>query len=137
VEGAPLITERVWGKALLAQFAPLGLTRQNSFEVIEWKLGAGDDQFPGQNSYYEFFNHGGPHVDAPKHVSLGGGLESYPIEVFSGRAKVFDVRGYRNGRSIRWECSKSLCRQATWFSCFPGMYDLKRKRQLPSSLLCL
>lgn len=94
------LPERVWGKALLTQFAPLGFTRQNTFEVVEWNLGDGENQFSGQNSYYEFFNHGGPHVDAPKHASLGGGLDSYPVEVFSGPAKAFDAREFRNGRSI-------------------------------------
>ena len=94
------LPERLWGKALLAQFAPLGFTRQHTFEVVEWELGEGENQFSGSNAYYEFFNHGGPHVDAPNHVSLGGGLDSYPIEVFSGPAKVFDVRDRPFGHSI-------------------------------------
>ena len=94
------LPERVWGRAILEQFAPMGFDRQNTFDVVEWTMGAGDEQFSGQNSYYEFFNHGGPHVDAPKHVSLGGGLDSYPVEVFSGPAKVFDASDYGPGRSI-------------------------------------
>jgi kynurenine formamidase len=102
------LPERVWGRAILEQFAPLGFDRQNTFAVVEWELGAGEDLFSGQNSYYEFFNHGGPHVDAPKHVSLGGGLDSYPVEVFSGPATVFDARQYRNGRSIPVELFEGL-----------------------------
>jgi len=94
------LPERIWGKALLTQFAPLGLDRLNTFDVIEWELGEEADRFSGSNAYYELFNHGGPHVDAPRHVSLGGGLDSYPIEVFSGPVKVFDAREFPNGHTI-------------------------------------
>ncbi len=94
------LPERVWGRALIAQLAQLGFDRQNTFEAIEWEFGTGEDAFSGQNSYYEFFNHGGPHVDAPKHVSLGGGLDTYPVEIFSGPLKVFDATGHPNGRTI-------------------------------------
>lgn len=102
------LPERVWGRALVEQLATMGFDRQNTFEVVEWTFGAGDDQYSGQNSYYEFFNHGGPHIDAPKHVSVGGGLDSYPIEAFSGPAKVFDAREYGNGRSIPVELFEGL-----------------------------
>jgi kynurenine formamidase len=94
------LPERVWGKGLLTQFAPLGFNRQNTFDIVEWELGQGEDLFSGSNAYYEIFNHGGPHVDAPKHISVGGGLDVYPIEVFSGPLKVFDAQGYGVGRSI-------------------------------------
>lgn len=94
------LPERMWGKALLTQFAPLGFDRQHTFDVVEWELGEGENQISGSNAYYELFNHGGPHVDAPSHVSLGEGLDSYPIEVFSGPVKVFDVRDRPNGHTI-------------------------------------
>ena len=94
------LPERQWGKALLTQFAPLGFTRQHTFDVVEWELGEGENQISGSNAYYELFNHGGPHIDAPNHVSLGGGLDTYPVEVFSGPVRVFDVRDMPYGHSI-------------------------------------
>ena len=97
------LPERQWGKALLTQFAPLGFTRQHTFDVVEWELGEGENRVSGSNAYYELFNHGGPHVDAPNHVSLGAGLDSYPIEVFSGPVKVFDVSDMPYGHSIPLE----------------------------------
>ena len=54
----------------------------------------------GSNAYYTLFNHGGPHVDAPNHMGEGGGIDSYPIEGFSGPVKAFDVSGYAFGRSV-------------------------------------
>ena len=91
------LPERVWGKALLQEF---GFTRSNAFDVVTWELPMEGGTVSGSNAYYTLFNHGGPHVDAPSHMGLGGGLDSYPIEAFSGPAKVFDVSGYANGRSI-------------------------------------
>ena len=49
------------------------------------------------------FNHGGPHVDAPNHVSVGGGLDTYQVGAFAGPVKVFDVRDFPNGRSVSEE----------------------------------
>ena len=49
------------------------------------------------NAYYTLFNHGGPHVDAPNHVGVGSGLDSYPVESFAGPVKVFDVRQFSKG----------------------------------------
>ncbi|MEJ2238530.1 MAG: cyclase family protein [Gemmatimonadales bacterium] len=70
--------------------------RPNSFDVVHWENGP----ISGQNSYYTFFNHGGPHVDAPIHFGLGGGLNTYDVESFSGRLRVFDVRGYPPGYTV-------------------------------------
>jgi kynurenine formamidase len=55
------------------------------------------------NSYYTLFNHGGPHVDAPSHVGLGEGLDSYSVESFAGPLKVFDFSHLPIGRSITRE----------------------------------
>jgi kynurenine formamidase len=57
----------------------------------------------GSNSYYTLFNHGGPHVDAPNHVGLGEGLDSYSVESFAGPLKVFDFSHLPIGRSITKE----------------------------------
>lgn len=87
------LPERVWGRAQLTQF---GFTEANSFDVLPWAFG----DISGSNAYYTLFNHGGPHVDAPNHYGLGGGLDSYPVEAFSGPVKAFDARGYPPGPSI-------------------------------------
>ena len=43
---------------------------------------------------------GGPHVDAPNHVGLDGGVDSYPIDSFAGPLKVFDVSEYPKGFTV-------------------------------------
>ncbi len=91
------LPERVWGKGFLAA---LGFTRPNSFDVIDWEFQTERGSVSGSNAYYTLFNHGGPHVDAPNHMSIGGGLDSYPIEAFTGPLKVFDVRQFPKGYSI-------------------------------------
>ena len=57
------LPERVWGKAFMSQ---MGFHRNNSFEVIHWEAEFADGVVSGSNSYYTLFNHGGPHVDAPR-----------------------------------------------------------------------
>src|SRR5438874_7545474 len=66
------LPQRFWGPGLLKA---MKFTKQNSAEIVHWAfpLDSGDT-LKGQNSYYTFFNHGGPHVDAPIHVGAGGGL---------------------------------------------------------------
>jgi kynurenine formamidase len=89
------LPENVWGKAILRDG---GYTKSNSFEIINWPLGSEGDQ--GPNSYYTLFNHGGPHVDAPNHIGLVGGIDSYSVDSFVGKLKVFDVSDFPNGRTI-------------------------------------
>ncbi len=91
------LPERVWGNAFLNQ---MGFTRPNSFDVIRWTFPMEGAEVSGSNAYYTLFNHGGPHVDAPNHFGLGGGIDTYPIEDFSGPVKVFDVSRYPVGRSV-------------------------------------
>jgi len=91
------LPERVWGKAFLDQ---MGFEGSNSFDVIPWTFQMGDRTVNGSNAYYTLFNHGGPHVDAPNHMGLGAGLDTYNLEDFAGPAKAFDARGYTNGRTI-------------------------------------
>jgi kynurenine formamidase len=75
--------------------------KQNSVELVRWTFPvAGGDSVSGSNAYYTLFNHGGPHLDAPNHVSAGGGIDSYPVESFSGPVRVIDARGYPPGRSV-------------------------------------
>ena len=91
------LPERVWGKAFLAAN---GFTRPNTFDVLKWDYEMPEGRVSGSNAYYTLFNHGGPHVDAPNHVSVGEGLDSYPVESFAGPLKVFDVRDFPLGRSV-------------------------------------
>jgi len=85
--------EQFWGKGLLAE---LGFTESNRFDVLANTFGP----VSVSNSYYRLFNHGGPHVDAPNHVGLGRGLDSYAVESFAGPLKVFDFSHLPIGRSI-------------------------------------
>ncbi len=91
------LPERVWGKALMTA---LEFEKNNEFDVREWDFEVENGQFSGTNAYYTLFNHGGPHLDAPNHMNLGGGLDSYPIESFMGPLKVFDVSHFPKGRTV-------------------------------------
>lgn len=97
------LTERVWGKAIMTY---LGFERPNHFDVIEWKFDMEDGSVSGSNAYYTIFNHGGPHIDAPNHMDLGGGLDTYPIEAHIGPVKVFDVSHYAKGHTVPIEVFK-------------------------------
>jgi len=85
--------EEFWGKAFLEE---MDFTESNTFEVIAGTFGP----VSTSNSYYRLFNHGGPHVDAPNHVGLEAGLDSYPVASFAGPLKVFDFSHLPIGRSI-------------------------------------
>jgi kynurenine formamidase len=95
-----LVTEQTpkefWGKAFLEE---MDFTESNSFDVLARNFGP----VSVSNSYYRLFNHGGPHVDAPNHVGLGAGLDSYSVESFAGPLKVFDFSHLPSGRSITKE----------------------------------
>lgn len=97
VDLGALITEQTpeefWGKAFLKE---MNFTESNSFDVLARTFGP----VSVSNSYYRLFNHGGPHVDAPNHVGLGAGLDSFPVESFAGPLKVFDFSHLPTGRSI-------------------------------------
>jgi len=97
------LTEKVWGKAIMTT---LGFERPNHFDVIEWKFDTEDGSASGSNAYYTIFNHGGPHIDAPNHLDLGGGLDTYPIETYAGPLKVFDVSHYAKGHTVPIEAFK-------------------------------
>ncbi len=88
--------EEFWGKAFLKE---MDFTESNRFDVLTRTFGL----VSVSNSYYTLFNHGGPHVDAPNHVGLGDGLDSYPVESFAGPLKVFDFSHLPIGRSITKE----------------------------------
>ena len=91
------LPERVWGKAFmqLQKFE-----KGNEFDIREWEFGNEVGMVTGSNGYYTLFNHGGPHIDAPNHIDMGGGLETIPISTFIGPLKVFDVSDYPVARSV-------------------------------------
>jgi kynurenine formamidase len=91
------IAQKVAGSAFLAAN---GIDRLNEFEIITWTADIGGGSVSGSNAFYTLANHGGPHVDAPNHVGLGGGIDSYPINAFAGPLKVFDVSEYPNGFTV-------------------------------------
>ena len=95
-----LITEdtprQFWGTKMLQD---LNFTESNSFRVINWKFGP----VSGSNSYYTFFNHGGPHVDAPNHIGVDGDINDYSINAFAGPLKVFDFSHLDTGWTITLE----------------------------------
>ena len=96
------LPERMWGKANLNQrgYTEPGYTAPNSFNVIPWTVALEGGDISGSNAYYTLFNHGGPHVDAPNHYGFSAGVDSFPVEAFSGPVRVFDARGYPNGPSV-------------------------------------
>lgn len=93
--------EEFWGTGF---FKEMGYSESNSFDVITWTFGP----VSGSNSYYRLFNHGGPHVDAPNHVGLGEGLDSFAVKSFVGPLKVFDFSDLDIGRSITVEMFAAL-----------------------------
>jgi kynurenine formamidase len=91
------IAQKVAGSAFLAAN---GIDRLNKFEVVAWTANIGGGSVSGSNAFYTLASHGGPHVDAPNHVGLDGGIDSYPINSFVGPLKVFDVSEYPKGFTV-------------------------------------
>lgn len=96
-----LITEDIAQRVAGEGFLELnGLNRPNEFNLVTWTVEMPGGSVSGSNAFYTLANHGGPHVDAPNHVGLEGGIDSYPISAFSGPLKVFDVSDYPTGFSV-------------------------------------
>lgn len=125
----PDLPQRLWGTGLLAR---MGFTRQNAFEVIRWEFPVDQGVVQGSNAYYTLFNHGGPHVDAPNHMGWGGGLDSYPIEAFSGPLRVFDVRTYPFGRSIPRDVFENKVRPGEVVLIFTGYVPPQSDTAMPA-----
>lgn len=130
-----LVTEdlprRVSGQAFLNE---MGFTRPNAFDVIRWEFEMPDGRVSGSNAYYTLFNHGGPHVDAPNHVSVGGGLDSYPIEAFAGPLRVFDVRQFPVGRSVPADVFRGAVSPGDVVLIFTGYAPPTSDEALPETL---
>jgi kynurenine formamidase len=91
------INQQIAGRAFLGIN---GTDRLNHFELVTWTVEIGGGSVSGSNSFYTIANHGGPHVDAPNHVGLEGGIDSYSVGAFSGPLKVFDVSDHPKGFSV-------------------------------------
>ena len=108
------IAQKVAGSAFLAAN---GIDRLNEFEVITWTADIGGGSVSGSNAFYTLANHGGPHVDAPNHVGLDGGIDSYPINAFAGPLKVFDVSEYPKGFTVPSRCFQAAEVSSLVMSC--------------------
>lgn len=122
------LPERMWGKAFLRQ---MGFTAPNSFDVRRWSFPALGATISGSNAYYTLFNHGGPHVDAPSHFGLGGGVDSYEIQSFFGPLKVFDVTGYPEGRSVPTDIFRGAVAPGDIVLVFTGYMQPRDPDELP------
>ncbi len=91
------IAQSVAGSAFLAANK---IDRLNEFDVVTWTANIGGGSVSGSNAFYTLANHGGPHVDAPNHVGLDGGIDSYSINSFVGPLKVFDVSEFPKGFTV-------------------------------------
>jgi len=86
------LPERIIGKATMEK---MGWEKNNEFDVRYWEFPTSDSTtMKGSDTYFTLFNHAGTHVDAPNHISEEGGIDSYPLEVFIGPVKVFDISEY-------------------------------------------
>ena len=124
---------QIWGKDLMDMF---GFEKANQFDVREWEFDFGNGKITGSNAYYTLFNHGGPHIDAPNHMDLGGGLDVYPIEKFVGPLKVFDVTSYPNGRTIPTEVFKDNVNPGDVVMIYTG-YVPPQSEKTPPELIVL
>ncbi len=125
------LPERVWGKAFLAAN---NFERPNSFEVINFEFQMEGGSVSVSNAYYTLFNHGGPHVDAPNHVGVGSGLDSYPVESFAGPVKVFDVRQFSKGRTIPAEAFNESVQPGDVVLIFTGYTPPKTDDAFPETI---
>jgi len=124
---------QIWGKDAMDMF---GFEKANQFDVREWEFDFGNGKITGSNAYYTLFNHGGPHIDAPNHMDLGGGLDVYPIEKFVGPLKVFDVTGYPNGRTVPIEVFKDKVNPGDVVMIYTG-YVPPQSEKTPPELITL
>ncbi len=125
------LAERVWGKAFLAAN---NFERPNSFEVINFEFQMEGGSVSVSNAYYTLFNHGGPHVDAPNHVGVGSGLDSYQVESFAGPVKVFDVRQFPKGRTIPAEAFNESVQPGDVVLIFTGYTPPKTDDAFPETI---
>lgn len=124
------LPERVWG-GLMKHY---GFDESNSFKVIHQEFEFPDGLLSVNNSYLKIFNHGGPHVDAPSHVNLEGGIDSYSVDDFIGPLKVIDVSDLPFGRTVPLSEIKKYDIQPGDIVLIYTNYTLPKKNELPSRI---
>ncbi len=110
------------------------LVSPDSVAILPWKIERWGGVVNGRNSYFGFSNHNGAHVDAPNHIGLSGGLESYKVNSFIGRVKVFDVSNYPNGRSVSAEVFQELVDTSDVVLIYTGYKQVNVKDQSPEGI---
>lgn len=124
------LPELVWG-GLMDQY---GFNESNSFRTIHQKFEFPDGSLSVFNSYLTLFNHGGPHVDSPKHVNEDGGIDSYSVGDFAGPLKVIDVSGFAFGRTVTLSAVKEHdIRPGDIVLIYTG-YTLPGRNELPNRI---
>ena len=111
-----------------------GFDKSNSFKVIHQEFEFPDGLLSVNNSYLTIFNHGGPHVDAPSHMNLKGGIDNYALEDFIGPLKVIDVSGLPFGRTVSLSEIKKHDIQPGDIVLIFTNYTLPNKNELPSRI---
>jgi kynurenine formamidase len=89
IDLSPVITEdlplRLWGRKLLVDF---GFRESNEFDDVITKA-----PLYVKNSYWTLFNHGGAHLDAPRHLDENGkSVDEIRLEELIGPARLLDFR---------------------------------------------
>ena len=125
------LPERIWGKALMQQ---MNFEKGNEFDIRQWEYKGEDGMVTGSNAYYNLFNHGGPHIDAPNHLDLGGGLETIPVSTFVGPVKVFDVSDYPIARSVPKEFFEGKVSPEDIVLIYTGYQPPKSDDEIPGSV---
>lgn len=121
------LPERVWGGFM----EKYGFSESNSFKTIHNEFAFPDGSVSVFNSYLTIFNHGGPHVDTPRHVNQGGGIDRYTVADFIGPLKVIDASGFPFGRTVSLsEVKKHDIRPGDIVLIYTG-YTLPEKDELP------
>ncbi len=121
------LPERVWG-GLMELY---GFEESNSFKVIQQESEFADGKLISYNSYLTIFNHGGPHVDVPRHVNFAEGINSYSADDFIGPLKVIDASHLAFGRTVSLSEIKKYDIQPGDIVLIYTNYTLPAKNEIP------
>lgn len=129
-----LVTEdmpqQVWGGLMKVY----GFEKSNSFQVITKELETPKGFVKVNNSYLTIFNHGGPHVDAPRHVNQKEGINYYSVDDFIGPLKIIDVSELPSGRTVPLsEISKHDIQPGDIVLIYTN-YQLPKKDEIPQQI---
>lgn len=124
------LPEQTWG-GLMKLY---GFEESNQFQKVTKELETPDGLVKVNNSYLTIFNHGGPHVDAPRHVNQEKGIDSYSVDDFIGPLKVIDVSRLPAGRTVSLsEISKHDIQPGDIVLIYTN-YQLPNKDEIPQQI---